>query len=275
MKGDSKHEVLQTLKKTYLTHRQIGACEATYRLLPNLHMKDSNVTCTFVSTGFPENRATFMEKVHDDCDEDIDVTESTNSPSKYIKIEGKKGYYKKRISIHERYAQRPKALDKMCLAQFAAMYKVATYSRKNIVMTDNSSDLTGTAKVYLTDTELPVRIQFSNDEMSPMQLRGRASVIRLHESKKKKEEHEYYYSELLLFHPWRNEILDLHRHSSDNCKKSYKKNFQSVCDRRKLLFPFLDSVEEAQARLEAVSLQPLRTLQIGRAACSGTLFCVV
>ena len=54
---------LHALKQAYLTHRQIGACEAIYRIFPSLHMKDSNITTTFVASGFPCNRSTFFKKV--------------------------------------------------------------------------------------------------------------------------------------------------------------------------------------------------------------------
>ena len=52
--GLSVPQMPKVLRSLYLTHRQIGACEATYRLLPNLHLKDSNITTVFLTTGFPE-----------------------------------------------------------------------------------------------------------------------------------------------------------------------------------------------------------------------------
>ena len=55
------HENLEVLKCIYLTHRQNGACEATYRLLKNMHLKDSNITTVFLTTGFPENRYQFLK----------------------------------------------------------------------------------------------------------------------------------------------------------------------------------------------------------------------
>ena len=46
----------KALKLCFLTHRQIGASEAVYRVLPGFHLRDSNVGCIFVITGFPEKR---------------------------------------------------------------------------------------------------------------------------------------------------------------------------------------------------------------------------
>ena len=54
---------MQCLAQTFLTHRQIGQCEAIYRILPSLHLSQSNVKCVFVHTGFPWNRHTFLKKV--------------------------------------------------------------------------------------------------------------------------------------------------------------------------------------------------------------------
>ena len=51
---ENAKEKLKKLKLAYFTHRQVGASEAVYRILPNLKLKDSNITCIFVMTGFPE-----------------------------------------------------------------------------------------------------------------------------------------------------------------------------------------------------------------------------
>jgi hypothetical protein len=53
---------LHNLKDTFLTHRKMGECEAYYRVLPALHLKDSNIKCVFVTSGFPENRSKFLLK---------------------------------------------------------------------------------------------------------------------------------------------------------------------------------------------------------------------
>ena len=60
---DNAKEKLRTLKMAYLTHRQVGVAEATYRILPGMKLKDSNIKCIFVTTGFPESRSRFYQKV--------------------------------------------------------------------------------------------------------------------------------------------------------------------------------------------------------------------
>ena len=61
----SREEQLKALKVTWLTHRQIGASETVYRLIPGFHLTESNVGCVFVATGYPENRSLFFKKVSD------------------------------------------------------------------------------------------------------------------------------------------------------------------------------------------------------------------
>ena len=55
-------EKMKLIKDTFLAHRQVGEAELFYRILPDLHLKDSNIHCIFVSTGFPENRSRFLQK---------------------------------------------------------------------------------------------------------------------------------------------------------------------------------------------------------------------
>ena len=48
-------EKLRALKTAYLTHRQVGTSEAVYRVNSCMQLKDSNIKCTFVQSGFPHN----------------------------------------------------------------------------------------------------------------------------------------------------------------------------------------------------------------------------
>ena len=49
--GDLKKQ-MNIVKNTFLTHRQAGECEVYYKLLQFLHLTDSNITSTFLPTGF-------------------------------------------------------------------------------------------------------------------------------------------------------------------------------------------------------------------------------
>ena len=41
-------EKMCLLMNTYLTHRQMGEAEAVYKMLPDLHFKESNATTFFI-----------------------------------------------------------------------------------------------------------------------------------------------------------------------------------------------------------------------------------
>ena len=60
----SLKEKMACLAHVFLSHRQMGLSEAFYRILPSLHLSESNIKCKFVHTGFPENRSKFLRKVH-------------------------------------------------------------------------------------------------------------------------------------------------------------------------------------------------------------------
>ena len=66
--GRDMKSKMQYLAQAFLTHRQIGESEAIYRILPNLHLSESNIKTVFVASGFPHNRSKFLvqlpEKKH-------------------------------------------------------------------------------------------------------------------------------------------------------------------------------------------------------------------
>ena len=70
--GKEAKEKLKALREAYLTHRQVGASEAAYRAIPALKMKDSNISCIFVTTGFPNNRSVFFKKLKDEFDNEFE-----------------------------------------------------------------------------------------------------------------------------------------------------------------------------------------------------------
>ena len=109
-KKQNAKEKLRTLQKTFLTHRQVGISEATYRLLPGMHLKNSNIKCIFVLTGFPGNRSKFWQKVSGDSNEETNLNETTNeedteyqvtqSAKRPVKIPGRNGYFTEQITVH-------------------------------------------------------------------------------------------------------------------------------------------------------------------------------
>ena len=99
--NDDLRSKLHKMVSVFLTHRQMGESEAYYRIIPNLHMKDSSITSVFAQTGFNPSR--FLEKVED---KDIGQCE------RIIEVEGRTGKYQEKPSLYDKYLRRD---CKLCL----------------------------------------------------------------------------------------------------------------------------------------------------------------
>ena len=158
--GKETKEKLRVLKDAYITHRQVGASEAAYKINPNMRLKDSNISCIFVVTGFPQKRSRFykwvkdddfeeeQEIVEDEFDDDEDLEEQALPPAKTVKIEGRPGEYIESISIIEKYKARPKHLEDMCLAQFATAYVHAPKIPKRVEFIEGCSTEFSDKKIF-------------------------------------------------------------------------------------------------------------------------------
>lgn len=126
----SVKEQLQKLGSCFLTHRELSAQEAVYRLL-SFPMKHSTNTVIFVNAGPPDSRVSVLRprgEIEGCADEDEDIF-CTN--------------------VLDRYAARPTQLDKISLAEFAAYYKPCSSSDKGddvISLVNNSNKFIGCMK---------------------------------------------------------------------------------------------------------------------------------
>ena len=268
-------EKLKALKLTYFTHRQVGASEACYRINSGMRLKDSNIACTFVASGFPENRSVFYKKVAEDCNEETqdhqnenliendneesdndeegeenkedkeeqeneeeDEEETKTQGQETVKIKDREGKFKPAVTIHDRYAARPKYLKDMCLAQFAMSYTYIAKTPKKCVF-ETSDDEVGIStlrsyqKIISSEICLPNYIALK-DELGFMRLRGYPFVLRIHDSKKKEDEQEQEYSELLLFSAWIDEFEDIPR---DKLVACFDEKRDEIVKNRETIYP--------------------------------------
>ena len=77
----------------------MGESEGYYRLLPHMHLKDSNIEAVFAPTGFNPSR--FLKRV-----EDVTAVDSEN----LIEVEGREGKYQEKSSMYEKYLRRTFAM---------------------------------------------------------------------------------------------------------------------------------------------------------------------
>ena len=257
------NEQLKLLATTFINHRQIGAPEAIYRLLPFMKLCKSNIGVKFVSSGFPENRSIFFvpvkenteeatcEDLKDDNDDDEnndeyelnDLDENEATDGEVFEIEGKPGKYKAGITIFDQYSNRPSYLKELTLAQFAITYKVNKRQKKTTVweldedMESCISQERTSFTIFNSDKDifLPERIKLRQN-LGQMSCRKKVCVLRYHLSKKK-DGYEQYYSEMLLFSPWINEVLELFPYDEAKCVQLYEAKKEAISFVKAQIFP--------------------------------------
>ena len=194
------------------------------------------------------------EKVveNDDNKKSDNVTEENNDAGsdgallgigkKPEKIFGKEGLHVESTTVHDRYAARPTSsnpevdgkLEQLCLAQFATCYTPINKLPKDVKIGKDGyseDEKPSFKKIFNSEVYLPKYIELL-DGLGFMRLRSYPIVLRIHNSKKK-EGHEQHYSELLLFAHWRDEVVEFHRHSSDDCVAEYESRKEEVSLNRK------------------------------------------
>ena len=299
-KGESNKEKMRVLAQTFLTHRQMGKFEAYYRILPHLRLTESNVSCLFVSTGFPEKRSQFLKKVNDDgptMEEDVpnvdedepQVDEDGIEPPmekqlNFIKVPNNKNKYVLQQSIHDKYSIRPNELEAMCFAQFCMLYETISKSliKNKDFMGDASVELDEDRKIVSPNPDerkaLPkyIRIisQDPQDSRGPAYMKLRQKhplILRYKKYCEETDAHQFYYSQTLLFIPWRNEIEELFPGDTE-IDKCYAK-FQTIANQgstellvswmKRTLFPEAKNIEEARSFVESLPEADQRPGHIG------------
>ncbi len=265
--SDNLKEKMKCLAQVYLTHREMGESEAIYRIIPSLHLSESNVKCVFVATGFPWERSRFLRKILDQPDK-----------SSCITLPDYEGNFQLATSIHEKYAGRPKALQHISLAQFAIWYDTLPFKQgEKLKFKDGITTLSkqNNHRIISWDdkeqTPFPLHLKLKTKDLGYMKLRSFPSVLRIHKFKPGVAPHEFFYSELLLYKAWQSEE-ELGFDDFDKCCTLYwdmedEENKINLEQRKTYiekvkskLFPYRNAVEEARTLLE---LSPERASHIG------------
>ena len=258
--SDDLRSRLKKMVSVFITHRQMGESEAYYRIIPSMHMKDSNVKTVFASTGFNPSR--YLEKVED---EEIDRCE------KVVHVEGRKGKYQEKPSLYEKYLRRDCQLQpqvsQLCYAQFVKRY----YSTSKCVdgynfsprKVSKSYDINGKVNFHdhivtndyddLNEVhELPMFIKIQHlkpGELPFMKLRS-PQVLRYHKFNREKNMHEYLFAELQLYHPHSasdlNNNLMREKECFEICQETFSKSM--ITNVKSKIMEHLESVEDGLER---------------------------
>ena len=106
-------------------------------------------------------------------------------------------FFKK--SLIDRYQHRPRQIQSMCLAEFAATY-VTNYRQSD----DSECDALPASETDTTSTQIKL-----TDGFSKMNRRKQEAVIRFRRYSKDAEPSNWYRAKLMLFYPWYDEQADL------------------------------------------------------------------
>ena len=186
--NESRTEDLETqLKKVgsaFLTHREVSAQEAAYRILP-LPMKKMSRTVLFVDTNPKKDRIGVLKPAAliKDLDDD--------DPNVFCK------------NLLERYQHRPIELTNMCLAEFAANYHT------DYKTVDDDTSETDVLPSVASNTEKTAHKITLTDGFGKMNKRKHEAIIRFRKYNKEKEPSNWFRAKLMLYFPWYNEQTDL------------------------------------------------------------------
>ena len=172
---------LRKVGSAFLTHREVSAQEAVYRIL-SLPLKQLSRSVVFVDTNPKHERiavlkqSTALSQLNDD---DTDVFQK---------------------SLIDRYQHRPEQLQSVCLAEFAATY-VTKYQQHG---DDSECDALPASDSDTTSIQISL-----TDGFGKMNKRKREAVIRFRRYNMDTEPSNWYRAKLMLYFPWYDEHVDL------------------------------------------------------------------
>ena len=244
---DSTKEKMKKIASTFLSHRQIGEAEAFFKLLPDLLLKNSNVTCQWLYVGRREERYTRMKKANEDDKEN----------SNLVKIEGVDGLWYEQPDMLSKYKRRPDTVEKLCSTHFAKMIRTGGKIKSDKNLTDIGPDIEEDENqsddeedchdddiedpyskfhfIITEDDELGEEIPkfFKLKETLPrenpiMQKRSFPAALRFHKVNKNNNPHKYFLSELMLYIPFQDEEAELRPDDPDILEKIYLKKQEKI-----------------------------------------------
>ena len=315
-------EKCNEMANQFLTHRQVGECEAIYKLFAHMHLTYSSVATIFVPTEPKGHRRQFLQRQDPESGQGF-------------KIEGREGNFLEKPDLISKYERRKllprkgeeedeemleqseaaKALEQMTFCQFVKMYEGKGWQQRtneegekeqsddeedrpeegqldveddfNYVITgfdqredsrfdERTPSTTFNEKTPSTTFNERSRLQ---DETPSSRFNARPSskrrklpqlltlrdpvpgeprilhkrtfpkALRFFKKNHEKSPHFFYFSQLILYHPFRDEN-QLFPEDPQKCEELFYKHQQKIKSAKAQLMPFLESVEEAQAVYE-------------------------
>ena len=201
----------------FLNAVEISAQEAVYLVL-QMPLRRSSREFQFINTSNPEER-TLLLKTMDEIKNLPDNSEDIVSDN-----------------LIKRYQRRPKQLEQLSLADFAAWYNCKKQSKSHIHVDSKNNNKSNASNDYLPENDFGDNLDddLTLDELELCQehdLKGGLKLVKRYKPKiirsvrfnKNKDPENYSREQLMLYIPWRNEKKDL----IQNCE-TYQERFEQV-----------------------------------------------
>ena len=258
----------------FLTHRQIGECEAIFKLCAHMKMTYSSIGTIFVPTEPKGQRRQFLQRQDPDSGQGFE-------------IEDKKGRFLEKPDLISKYERRKllpsreneeempentedaETLEQMSFCQFVKMYEGRGWQDKRRTNEEGETEEPEDDEDKPEEGELAKEDDFNylivgksgarrrklphlltlEDVMpgEPRILHKRTfpRAMRFFKKKYERNPHLFYFTELVLYHPFRDEN-ELFPEDPEKCQELYLKHKDEIKYVKAQAMPFLESVEEAQ-----------------------------
>ena len=263
---------MKKVASTFLSHRQIGEAEAYYKLLPDLLLKQSNVTCQWLYVGRKEERFTRMKRAN----------EKQTDKKSLIKLEGVEGLWYEQPDMLSKYKRRPDTLERIVSSHFAKMirtggkcnYKYGSNEigpdkdtceheseEDDIDYSDDEEDPYNKFHFIITEDdekgeEIPQYFKLKEtlpNENPIMQKRMFPAALRFHKVNRNNNPHKYFLSELMLYIPFRDEEAEFRPDDPNILEEIYMKNQEKIRKIKSKVMEHLENVEEARHYVDEVT----------------------
>ena len=267
---DTTKEKMKKIASTFLSHRQIGEAEAFYKLLPDLLLKNSNVSCQWLFLGTKEDKQIRMKRAEDG-----------DKQKNLIKLVGVEGLWYEQPDMLSKYKRRPDEIEEMCSSHFGKMItfggKEASFLQREEENQDDEVDDQDDEELEgeFSDQEDPndkfhyiitssdergkeipnfIKLKDPPPKENPiMRKRSFPAALRFHKPKEEQNPHKYFLSELMLYIPFRDEEAEFKPNNPEFLEEMYMKNKEKIQKVKSKVMEHLESVEEARHYVEEVT----------------------
>ena len=274
----------------FMTHRQVGESEAIYKLLANMKMTYSSIATIYVPTEPKSQRRHFLQRQDPDSGLGFEVEDKKG---RFLEKPDLISKYERRKLLPSREEEEEtlvldngdaETLENMSFCQFVKMYEGKGWQDMRKTNEEGETEEPDDDEEKPEEGELAQEDDFNylivgNSKVKRRKLphlltledvmpgeprilhkRTFPRAMRFFKKKFDRNPHLFYFTELVLYHPFRDEN-ELFPDDPEKCEELYKKHKDEIKYVKAQLMPFLESVEEAQLMYEEMRANEKRDIE--------------